>query len=163
MRLAISWLLFKAAIVISDDRAAKLWRREICSSMHFDPFNLFVIFWKKKKKNRSSQKQKATELISQFGAVWNHSLDQQCCQLLMSLVCFLADIRKSDWQKMIILKTTKQRPGREDYPDLLGTLPGQSSGWKLAPAWLQTNDRNPTLGFVTRGIYRKQLRGQKIF
>lgn len=38
-----------------------------------------------------------------------------------------------------------------DYRDLSGTLPGQSSGWKLAPAWLQNKPVAALLYFKLQG------------
>lgn len=73
-----------------------------------------------------------------LGATRSTDPDQQRCLLLLSLVCFLAVIRTSDWQKMIIPRITRWRARRRGTTVICqGLFLVKSCGWKLAPAWLQ--------------------------
>lgn len=65
MSVLISWVLLKAAAVRE---------REICLSVHFDPFKSFALLWKTKKQSEMEmdQKHKATHS-------WYFSFNRWCC------------------------------------------------------------------------------------
>lgn len=96
-------------------------------------------------------------MIADRRAVWNNSPDRRRCQLLKFAGVF-PSWYPDEWLTEDDNPQKQQEgglKGKEDYSDLSGTPPGQSSGRKLAPAWLQTSSCSALLQ-VQRNLQEKR-------